>query len=177
MEAPKTFSITGKERHLKAILEDLKELGYVDCNNYPYKGGDTIITTNMNKTSSKELKYFKEMGDYGSSTRDFEINFNLPEDYNKVLEHAKEAINSPFWDEQKIVSVGGKFDVTIKDNKVFHKSDDITLFVKGLVEFYTNLPTKFDKYTCTPKIKFTTTDCQTTQTSLEDWKKVYNELK
>lgn len=76
---------------------------------------------------------------------------------------------------EKIVSVGGKFDVTIKDGKVFHKNDDITEFVKNVVKI--QIDYTFGGYSAhINDIIFYKTGCENTETKLSDWKQVYEEL-
>lgn len=76
---------------------------------------------------------------------------------------------------EKMVSVGGKFHVTIKDNKIYHATSDITEFVKELVAFFSAVE-KFDKYGATVKeVIFSRTGCQYVETTLSDWKQVLEE--
>lgn len=72
----------------------------------------------------------------------------------------------------------GSFEVVVKDGKAFHKNDDITNFVKRLIEtFYNKDMYIIDNYRATVEdITFSKTGCQNNQTKLSDWKKVYNAL-
>jgi hypothetical protein len=80
--------------------------------------------------------------------------------------------------QETVVSVGGKFDVTIKDGRIYHKFDDITTFVKDLVgvigeKTYGGYKAKVID------VVFEYTGCQKVETKLSDWKKVldtYNKL-
>lgn len=76
---------------------------------------------------------------------------------------------------EKMVSVGGKFNVTIKNNRIWHDSDNITDFVKTL---NSELQTcyVFDSYAVyISDMIFCRTGCQNVETKLSDWRKVWEE--
>jgi hypothetical protein len=79
---------------------------------------------------------------------------------------------------EKVISMNGKFDLTIRNKRVYHKgSEDITEFVKDLVEHYEK--TQFGKYSVRlGQISFESTGCQCGQiTYIGNWKKVYDLIK
>lgn len=77
---------------------------------------------------------------------------------------------------EKVVSVGGKFDVKIKDGEIYHKSDNITTFVKELINFFSFDDDEFGGYKAIVKdIVFSKTGCQNVETKLSDWKEVMDE--
>jgi len=78
---------------------------------------------------------------------------------------------------EKTISVGGKFNVTIKDGKIWHKADDITEFVTEMVSTFKQYHT-FSGYVVNMKdVTFSRTGCQHVETNLSDWKVVYDEWK
>lgn len=84
--------------------------------------------------------------------------------------------------ETKTVSVGGKFNVKIQNNKVYHQTSDITDFVIELVEYFKKNNENY-KYTFGSfranihDITFSKTGCEHTETKLSDWKAIYNMIK
>lgn len=77
---------------------------------------------------------------------------------------------------KEIIVNMGSFELVVTPKGIFHKgSENITQFVKELVEFYQKLPLKFDKYDCTvSNVQFIKVGCQT-GTTLLNWKKVWEE--
>lgn len=77
---------------------------------------------------------------------------------------------------EKIVSVGGKFDVKITKEGIFHGSDGITGFVRDMLSEMTCLD--FANFNADIKeITFSRTGCQHVETTLSDWRKVWGEYK
>lgn len=76
--------------------------------------------------------------------------------------------------QEEIISVGGKFDVKIKDGKIYHKNDDITTFVKDLVNSVNTADKAYgNDYRAKIKdVTFEYTGCQKVETKLSDWEKV-----
>lgn len=76
----------------------------------------------------------------------------------------------------------GHFKLTLKGGKVFHQQEDITTFVKDLVEetnnYMNRLFTLGDKfYSAYPnEITFNKTGCEHSQTEFSDWRKIYDKL-
>jgi len=78
---------------------------------------------------------------------------------------------------EKTISVGGKFNVTIKDGKIWHKADDITEFVTQLTSAFPHYHV-FSGYSVDMKdVTFSRTGCQHVETNLSDWKVVYDKWK
>jgi hypothetical protein len=74
-----------------------------------------------------------------------------------------------------IYMANGGFQLTIEDGKVFHRDEDISKFVKELVEYF-QLP-EFGKHTCNIKnLTFSNTGCENIETNLEEWKKIYSKI-
>ena len=97
--------------------------------------------------------------------------FELP----KEIVEQWEAIYEPTV--EKTISVGGKFDVVLKNGKIFHKADDITDFVLKLLEYFKVVNT-FDDYPVLIKeVTFSHTGCQEKITTLTDWQEVCTEWK
>ena len=81
--------------------------------------------------------------------------------------------------QQKVIFVGGKFDVTLKDGKIYHKSDDITQFVELLIKSNNIVGTSsiYGKFSATiSDIVFSKTGCQNVETRLSDWAEVYKQF-
>ena len=78
---------------------------------------------------------------------------------------------------RKTISVGGKFDVTIKNGCVYHKSDDITYFVKDLVSFGEGTRSFGNFKAGIEDITFSFTGCEKQQTKLSDWRVVYEAIR
>lgn len=78
-----------------------------------------------------------------------------------------------------VIRMGNSFDLTIKDGKVWHKSDNITQFVQNLVNCfdYVNKDQSYGQYKAQFKdVIFSSTGCERTETKLSEWILVYNEL-
>lgn len=116
---------------------------------------------------------------------DLEFKKGLPYDC-KAVDFLKKAGVLDLWfkpvykSTEKTVSVGGKFDVVIKDGKIWHKSDDITQFVELLIKNnnIVNTSASYGKFSATiSDIIFSKTGCQNVETKLSDWKQVYETYK
>lgn len=81
----------------------------------------------------------------------------------------------PIYVESEIVhSVGGKFNVTIKDGDIYHCDTIITDYVKAIKEFTSNIPTELHGFTFSIKdIIFNQTGCEIKETSIRDWLNLY----
>lgn len=110
-----------------------------------------------------KVRIGKQVWIIGASFNTVKLEKATKEEYEKSLE--------------KTISVGGKFDVVIRDGKIWHKSNDITQFVvQMMANLYPGVVKKYDKYTVIIEdITFSKTGCQNVETKLSDWKKVYNE--
>jgi len=182
MEKPKKFWITGKSHQIDSILKDLIGLGYKEV--YKNSERSNEIHLCVNHEDPVELEDYKGLyrAIYKSNSIEY-VKFNLPEDYSKALKYAEEAINSPYWEKNKEIthSVGGKFDVKIKDGNIYHKNDNITQFVSEIMEFCNLNGGKvrgFSSYTAKIKeVEFEYTGCQKVVTKLSDWVELWNKYK
>lgn len=103
VEAPKTFLVKGDSKHLlKACLDEILELGYTKSPGY-------ITREIPNKFFCNNIKYPTRIDEYKNifineslSSEDRKLTFTLPQDYTKAIEYAKEAINSPYWNQPKV---------------------------------------------------------------------------
>lgn len=149
METPKTYRINGKKHHLKAIIEDLKEFGYMLGTYSSFDKG--FLQTNVCIT-----KQYQELCDYliltSSSihSTEREIEFNLPQDYQKALDYLKEAINSPFWNKKTTLILGDQ-KIEVKITKEDIQADGKTIsylelnrLYNGFFNEYTHLPWKIE---------------------------------
>lgn len=74
----------------------------------------------------------------------------------------------------------GSFNLTIKDKKVYHNTENITSFVKDLVETLderSHKPYAMYYKAIIKDITFSKTGCEHNETKLSDWIKVYNKIK
>lgn len=101
IERPKTFWCKGKPHHIEAFSKDLEELGYTIRFADIEKGEDYLILGNNINSKQCDKNSYKEILKANHVITKRLLNFTLPEDYSKALEHAKEAINSPYWDVKK----------------------------------------------------------------------------
>lgn len=88
----------------------------------------------------------------------------------------------PLYEEEVKTINMGSFNLTIKDKKIFHKSEDITSFVIDMQYIFTPiLNNKFGKnndYQCLVEdVVFKKTGCEFNTTKLSDWLKVYDMIK
>lgn len=89
-----------------------------------------------------------------------------PNSFRKATQEEIESLN------EITVFINNQFDLKLTKKGIFHKTDNITEFVKELIEHYSRL--KFGNYSLVPIITFEITGCESKPTSLEDWKSVYN---
>ena len=83
---------------------------------------------------------------------------------------------APVYKNDKQVFKVGDFEITTENGKAYHKSDDITDFVIGLVETF-DKSYKFGGFVAEiDGIVFNRTGCQHSHSTLEEWKKVYKAL-
>lgn len=171
-----------------------KEEGYADVEHYTsenftiIKASEVLKNTQMNK---KIIGYKSPIDLYVGSLNPLKAGtIFLKEKYMVVYSSnedtalpkrsiAQEIVETwePVYEEQEqIVSVGGKFDVTVKGNKVFHKTSDITEFVTELMKLKrTNTVGGFGYGV--EDVSFAWTGCEKQQTKLSDWEKVYKLIK
>jgi hypothetical protein len=77
---------------------------------------------------------------------------------------------------KKTISVGGKFDVVIKNKEIWHKSDNITTFVKSLCDSFKGIHNAANYTYEVKEVVFSRTGCQNQETTLTDWLKVLKEI-
>ncbi len=69
------------------------------------------------------------------------------------------------------------FNLTVKEGKCFHKSEDISKFVMGLTDFYNQVPHEFEGYGARmSNVTFIVTGCEDVETHLSEWNEVRNEM-
>ena len=109
--------------------------------------------------------------------------FGIGSNDSKCFRHAtKEEIEIA---QTKTVRMGGEngFDLVVKGNKVFHKTDDITLYVEDIYETYGILlspktSSKGTSYDFHPKdLIIGKTGCQNKETKLTEWLALYEMIK
>jgi len=76
------------------------------------------------------------------------------------------------------ISMNGKFDLTIKNNRVYHESEDITDYVLEMKKWFESLPQKFGRWAVKfDDVIFNETGCQQVITTIKDWEKIYTKIK
>lgn len=80
---------------------------------------------------------------------------------------------------EEIISINGQFNLKVKDKRVYHNgNEDITDYVKSMGEWYENIPKKFGKYDfIVMDITLSKTGCESKETHISQWLKVYNLIK
>lgn len=164
------FSFTESGKYLKSLISsrDLVSIYTEKTNNMKYKLKQEFDTLTIHKVVE---------GFIGCSwgrfiTRKEEID-TLKE--LKILDVWFEKV------EEEIITMGSgdnTFTLKIRDDKVFHKDEDITEYVINLVLIYyypkTVLP-------CRPahvkEVTFSRTGCEGVETTLSEWKNVYDKIK
>lgn len=97
---PKPFIIYGKTHQLQSIWEDLKEIGYksVYSNENVCINAKSIRTNTFSIVSSKDgYKYMYLNHILGQGN---DIEFHLPQDYQKALDYCTEALKDSNWEEE-----------------------------------------------------------------------------
>jgi hypothetical protein len=79
----------------------------------------------------------------------------------------------PVYESKEVTVSMGEFNLTVKPNGIFHKNEDITTFVKELVECYTK-PFLVNYGASIKDITFSRTGCESSETKLTDWINVWN---
>ena len=125
VEAPKTFAIKSDSKHLlKACFEELESIGYKRSFMSRDREFKDFICNNLNrvKTTSSKDEY-SEIYINDNVTITAEVVFTLPQDYNKAIEHAKLAINSEYWNQNKVTKLNfGEVEFTIESGKDYAKT-------------------------------------------------------
>lgn len=78
--------------------------------------------------------------------------------------------------------MNGKFNLTIKNKKVYHKSEDITNYVLEIGKRHSLSGNQYSDYYCgfsftVKDIILSKTGCESQETYLSDWLKVYELIK
>ena len=79
-------------------------------------------------------------------------------------------------DAEKTISVGGKFNVVVRNKEIWHKSDNITTFVKSLCDSFKGTHNAANYTYDVKEVVFSRTGCQNVETKLSDWLKVLKEI-
>ena len=119
IEKPQTFCIEGKSHQIKAIYQDLVNMGYTYEKGFginEVKKTDTKLSQNKNPQKIANIEEFKELAAHSFNDR-YDVIFNLPQDYSKVLEFAKKQLEHPYWSKEIIVELNS-------DDKIFEVKVD-----------------------------------------------------
>jgi len=146
VEAPKPFLVKGDSKHLlKACYEEIIALGYTEASR-KIKDVSTFFSTNISKLDSlTRLEEYTELFVNGTLSIDPEyLVFILPQDYNKAIEYAKEAINSSYWTQNRVKKMTfGTLEVEVEKAKgyVMIAEGKVTkAALKEVVDYIKNKP-------------------------------------
>jgi len=178
---------------LKDQINKLKEANVLDIWFEPvyeneFKIGDWIYITNSDCGISADIKkgfvgQIKEIeiestNIYGYSNIFTYTNGSKSSNRDNCLRLAtKEEIEKTT---EKVISMNGSFNLTVKDKKVYHKSEDITDYVLCIGETYNsyNLKHIYSRYDFHIKdMIISKSGCESKETYLSDWLKVYELIK
>jgi hypothetical protein len=82
----------------------------------------------------------------------------------------------PVYGSQEFIYDMGSFTLTITPKGIFHKTENITSFVKGLYTFAKSIPSELSGYKSSfNDIILNRTGCENSNTSLKDWVLAYEE--
>jgi hypothetical protein len=130
---PQTFCIEGKPHQIKAIYQDLVDMGYTYEKGFgvnEVKNIDTKLSQNKNPQKIANIEEFKELAAH-SFNDEYDVVFNLPQDYSKVLEFAKKQLEHPYWSKDVTITLGcddGTFDVKVEPGKsITFEGKEITI--------------------------------------------------
>ena len=130
---PQTFCIEGKPHQIKAIYQDLVDMGYTYEKGFgvnEVKNIDTKLSQNKNPQKIAHLEEFKELAAH-TFNDEYDVVFNLPQDYSKVLEFAKKQLEHPYWSKDVTITLGcddGTFDVKVEPGKsITFEGKEITI--------------------------------------------------
>lgn len=176
--------------------KQLKEAGVLDLWFEPvyklaYKVGDFVVPIKMGGNDTSNIKYKKEyiIGEVikiDSIEKGSRTNHNVALSKNGHVLHIEqfedkfrlatpEEIEEALNPKEEIINIG--FDVRIKDGKAFHKNDNITEFVKEMIDRFTP-DGILDAYGFgIGDVEFSFTGCEKKTTKLSDWKKIYDKIK
>ena len=133
IEKPQTFCIEGKSHQIKAIYQDLVDMGYTYEKGFgvnEVKKTETKLSQNKNPQKITNIEEFKELAAH-TFNDEYDVIFNLPQDYSKVLEFAKKQLEHPYWNKDVTVTLGcdnGIFDVKVVPGKsITFEGKEITI--------------------------------------------------
>jgi len=159
----KTYTLQ-QLKNLENNMENKEIIGYkapYDLFGGTYKKGTIFVKDN----GDKRFRYKPESA--------------VDSSYWNVAEEIATTWEAVYKSKEVVIRMGNSFDLTIKDGKVWHKSDNITQFVQNLVNCfdYVNKDQSYGQYKAQFKdVIFSSTGCERTETKLSEWILVYNEL-
>lgn len=181
---------------INGVTEKAKKLGVLDLwfepvYSQPYKVGDFVVPIKLGGNDTSNIKYKKEyiIGEVikiDSIEKGSRTNHNVALSKNGHVLHIEqfedkfrlatpEEIEEALNPKEEIINIG--FDVRIKDGKAFHKNDNITEFVKEMIDRFTP-DGILDAYGFgIGDVEFSFTGCEKKTTKLSDWKKIYDKIK
>jgi hypothetical protein len=146
VEQPEPFLVKGDSKHLlKACYEEIIALGYTNARRSIDKVNG-FFSTNISKiTPEVVIEDYKRLYVNGSLSIDPQlVIFTLPQDYNKAIKHAREAINSPYWTQNKVKKMKfGSLEVEVEQGKGWVKIDEGVITkedLKKVVDYIRNRP-------------------------------------
>lgn len=116
IEKPQTFCIEGKPHQIKAIYQDLVDMGYNEDKEYPVNSVKEDVRLSQSYSRVDNFKECITIIPHGSPNN-LGLTFNLPQDYSKVLEFAKKQLEHPYWSKEVIVELNS-------DDKIFEVKVD-----------------------------------------------------
>lgn len=125
---------------------------------YDLFGGKVKKGTLYKKSQYNKIYYHTDNGEYA-------VPKEIVETWESVYKPKEQVFNM------------GSFEVMVRDDKAFHRSEDITKFVRELIATFHNRNMYIDNYQAIIEdVIFSKTGCENNQTKLSDWRKVYNAL-
>ena len=112
VDVPKSFCVKAKPHQIKAIYQDLLDMGYTedpDCSIEEIESQTTLMISTCSIDSKKQFLELFIDENYEDPN---DIMFKLPQDYSKVLEFAKKQLEHPYWSKEIIVELNS-------DDKIF----------------------------------------------------------
>lgn len=121
--SPCRFVIEGEPHNIQSIFKDLEKIGYRGANTYQDRCTWRKINTNWgpgNHLKSKEeyKELFISTMLHTGTTYEGDMIFQLPEDYSKALQYAKDALENEYWNSHKTPISFGKYDARYEPDKV-----------------------------------------------------------
>lgn len=193
------------ETYITSMLLSSKSWNSWDLNRDAIKEGYTEITFEQFKkyvlkqeTMEKEIIGYKLIKhEYSDAAREI-VDLDLPLTVDRITPKTKTGNSTVMYDRLKkagvldlwfepvyaaseqTVSMNGKFNLTIKGKKVFHQNEDITSFVESVGEDWEHKIKNFSYNNYAFNVKdviLSKTGCQSQETYLSNWLKVYDLIK